>query len=49
MKHRNDYNHGKSGWVGGNPRFGKHRGSHKGRRAALKNYDRKDIARNTRS
>lgn len=20
-KHRNDYNHGKTGWVGGNPRY----------------------------
>jgi len=20
-KHRNDYNHGKPGWVGGNPRY----------------------------
>ncbi len=20
-KHRRDYNHGKSGWVGGNPRY----------------------------
>ena len=20
-KHRKDYNHGKSGWVGGNPRY----------------------------
>jgi hypothetical protein len=21
IKHRKDYNHGKSGWVGGNPRY----------------------------
>lgn len=22
-KHKNDYNHGKNGWVMGNPRYGK--------------------------
>jgi len=21
VKHRNDYNHGKNGWIGGNPRY----------------------------
>ncbi len=31
-KHRNDYNHGKHGWIGGNPRFGKTRGNFKGKR-----------------
>jgi hypothetical protein len=35
-KHRNDQNHGKSGMVGGNPRYGKARGSNKGQRAAVK-------------
>ena len=23
-KHRNDANHGKNGWVGGNPRYKRH-------------------------
>jgi hypothetical protein len=26
-KHHNDYAHGKSGWVGGNPRYGRVRGN----------------------
>jgi hypothetical protein len=34
-KHRNDKNHGKDGWVGGNPRYGKARGSRKGDRAHM--------------
>lgn len=34
-KHRNDKNHGKNGWVGGNPRMGKSRGNFKGQRAAM--------------
>jgi hypothetical protein len=24
-KHRNDKNHGKNGWVSGNPRYNRHR------------------------
>lgn len=24
-KHRRDKNHGKNGWVGGNPRYNRHR------------------------
>jgi hypothetical protein len=32
-KHRNDKNHGKNGWVGGNPRYGKSRGHRRGLRA----------------
>jgi len=28
-KHRNDMNHGKNGWVGGNPRYGRKRGFRK--------------------
>lgn len=24
-KHRNDHNHGKNGWVGGNPRYKRRR------------------------
>lgn len=32
-KHRNDYNHGRDGWIGGNPRYGKHRGHRRGSRA----------------
>ena len=35
-KHRNDKKHGKNGWVGGNPRYGKARGFHKGSRAKNK-------------
>lgn len=35
-KHRNDQNHGKNGWVGGNPRYGKSNGHRKGNRAADK-------------
>lgn len=33
-KHRNDYNHGKNGYVTGNPRYGKSRGSQKPDRKA---------------
>lgn len=36
QKHRNDQNHGKNGWVGGNPRYGKSKGHHKSNRAADK-------------
>ena len=43
QKHRNDHNHGKSGWVGGNPRYGKKRGFRKGQRAADKAQARKDM------
>lgn len=39
-KHRNDKNHGKNGYVGGNPRHGKARGSFRGQRAKLKRIDR---------
>lgn len=31
-KHRDDYAHGKSGWVGGNPRYGRTRGNNTGYR-----------------
>ncbi len=30
QKHRNDYNHGKHGWIGGNPRYGRSRGHRRG-------------------
>jgi hypothetical protein len=40
-KHRNDKNHGKNGWVGGNPRYGKSKGFRKGQRAATKQQERK--------
>ena len=36
MKHRKDYRQPKQGWVGGNPRFGKSKGNHKGKRASSK-------------
>lgn len=36
MKHRKDYRQPKQGWVGGNPRFGKSNGNHKGSRASSK-------------
>lgn len=39
-KHKNDQNHGKSGYVGGNPRYGKSRGNFKGQRAASKKWTR---------
>jgi hypothetical protein len=29
LKHRRDQNHGKNGWVGGNPRYGRNRGFRK--------------------
>ena len=35
-KHRKDHNHGKNGWVGGNPRYGKSKGFHKAQRAKNK-------------
>lgn len=35
-KHRRDHNQPKQGWVGGNPRYGKANGFHKGQRAATK-------------
>lgn len=35
-KHRKDYNHGKNGWVTGNPRYGKAVGSTKASRAKNK-------------
>lgn len=33
-KHKNDQKHGKTGMIGGNPRYGKKRGNFKGQRAA---------------
>jgi len=44
-KHKKDYNHGKSGFVGGNPRYGKqnsqtHSGNPKNLRSVKKNIDR---------
>lgn len=41
-KHRNDYNHGKNGWVGGNPRYGKSKGNWRGGRAADKQVLRRE-------
>lgn len=35
-KHVNDQNHGKHGYVGGNPRYGKARGNWRGQRAATR-------------
>jgi len=40
-KHRNDKNHGKNGWIGGNPRYGKSKGFRKGQRASTKQGERK--------
>lgn len=45
-KHKRDYNHGKSGFVGGNPRFGKankltYVGNLSKRRSAVKHKDQK--------
>jgi len=45
-KDRNDQNHGKSGFVGGNPRFGKqnkqtYSGDSRKRRSVMKQQDRK--------
>ena len=42
-KHRNDYNHGKNGYVGGNPRSGKAKGNFKGERAKDKTKIKKSI------
>jgi hypothetical protein len=39
-KHRNDKNHGKNGWVGGNPRY-RGKGFQKGQRASTKQKERK--------
>lgn len=35
-KHLKDYNHGKNGWVGGNPRWGKAHGNFRGSRCREK-------------
>jgi len=45
-KHTNDQNHGKSGYVGGNPRFSKtnkatYSGDTRKRRSVVKDQDRK--------
>jgi hypothetical protein len=45
-KHRRDGRHGKSGLIGGNPRFGYGRGSNKGQRAKVKRQTGKEIANN---
>lgn len=36
LKHRKDGNHGKHGWVGGNPRHGRHHGNFRGDAQKLK-------------
>lgn len=41
-KHRNDKNHGRNGWVGGNPRYAG-KGFKKGDRAKSKAEARKDM------
>lgn len=46
-KHRNDQNHGKNGYIGGNPRTGKSRGNFKGERANEKEQTAGEIARET--
>lgn len=38
IKHKNDYNHERRGWVGGNPRYGKACGHRKADRAKDKNW-----------
>jgi hypothetical protein len=45
-KHRRDKNHGKNGWVGGNPRYAG-KGFKKGDRTKDKQAARKGIAENT--
>lgn len=45
-KHRNDKNHGKDGWVGGNPRHGRSRGHRRGQAPALKRKTAEEIKRN---
>lgn len=42
-KHRNDQNHGKNGWVGGNPRYAG-KGFKKGDRNKDKAQSRKTIS-----
>ncbi len=46
-KHRNDKNHGRSGWVGGNPRYGKGYGNFKGLRPKDKAQARQTIKQET--
>jgi len=43
-KHRKDYNHGKNGYVCGNPRYGKSVGLHKGARAKNKAIANKEAS-----
>lgn len=42
-KHRKDKNHGRNGWVCGNPRYGKSVGSTKGSRAKNKFRHNKEV------
>lgn len=42
-KHRNDHNHGKQGWIGGNPRHGRARGHRRAEAPKLKAQFRKQI------
>jgi hypothetical protein len=44
-KNRNDYNHGKDGWVGGNPRYGRKRGFRKSDQPKDKAGWRKEVTR----
>lgn len=41
-KHRKDKNHGKNGWVGGNPRY-RGKGFQKGDRAKVKAQGQKEM------
>ena len=45
-KHRKDYAHGKSGWVGGNPKYRHFRGRTKPQPTDRKNQTMKGLARN---
>lgn len=42
-KHIKDQCHGKNGWVGGNPRYGKSKGFRKGKRAGDRAQWRKEV------
>lgn len=42
-KHKKYYNHGKQGWIAGNPRYGKNNGYQKGQRATDKKLARVTI------
>lgn len=46
-KHRNDKNHGKNGYVGGNPRYGRKRGFRKSDQPRDKADWQKEVRRAT--